>query len=146
VGELAADRAGRAWRRLARRGAATGPASPPATLHDLRKRGKELRYVLELFAGAWEPAAYRELLKELKVLQDCLGEFQDAEVHRDKVRGYAAELLAAGRADAPALLAMGELVAGLGGRQRRAAAESVARVGRFLTDQNRRRVRELVRA
>jgi CHAD domain-containing protein len=144
--ELGAARAARAWRRVARRGAATDAASPPEDLHDLRKRCKELRYVLELFAGVWDPRVYRDLVKELKVLQDCLGEFQDAEVHRDKVRVYAAAMLAGNLADAPTLLAMGELVARLGGRQRRAGGESVARVGRFVTDRNRRRVHDLVRA
>ncbi|MEN3303799.1 MAG: hypothetical protein V7603_1 [Micromonosporaceae bacterium] len=144
--ELGAGRAALAWRRVARRGAATDATSPPEVLHDLRKRCKELRYVLELFAGVWDPQVYRALVKELKVLQDCLGDFQDAEVHRDKVRGYAAAMLAGHLAGAPTLLAMGELVARLGGRQRQAGGESVARVGRFVTEQNRRRIDGLVRA
>lgn len=141
---LAQDRIGRAWRRVARRAAALGPASPPEALHDLRKRAKELRYVLELFAGLCRAQRYRALVTELKAVQDGLGAFQDAEVHRDQVRAYAGAMLADGTADAATLLAMGELVARFGAAQRRAAGAAVARVGGLVTEANRRRVAGLV--
>jgi CHAD domain-containing protein len=146
AGALAADRIARAYRRVAQRAAAVHPGSPPEALHDLRKRCKELRYVLDLFADVCRPVPYRALIRELKIVQDRLGEFQDAEVHRDTVRAYAVEMMAKGLADAPAMLAMGELVAHFGARQRRAAAESVARTGQLTTEDNRRRVAGLVRA
>lgn len=102
--------------------------------------------MLELFGTVWDPETYRDLVRELKMLQDTLGEFQDAEVHRDRVREYAVQMAARGLAGVPTLLAMGELVARLGARQRAAAACSVGRVSRFVTDANRRRVAALVRA
>ena len=54
--ELAADRIGRAHRRVLRQGQAITPDSPPERLHDLRKRCKELRYLLEIFASLVQPA------------------------------------------------------------------------------------------
>src|SRR4029077_17207494 len=48
---LAADRIDRAHRKVLKRGAAITPDSPPESLHDLRKRCKELRYLLEFFAS-----------------------------------------------------------------------------------------------
>src|SRR6516164_8600610 len=47
---LALSTTGRAFRRIAARGSAITPASPPESLHHLRKRAKELRYLLEFFA------------------------------------------------------------------------------------------------
>lgn len=141
---LARDRIAVSWRRVARRAAAINRGSPPAALHDLRKRCKELRYVLELFGTLCHPQPYRALVGELKAVQDSLGAFQDAEVHRDKVRAYAVQMLAAGRAEASTLLAMGELVACFGAAQRRAADQSVIRVSGLAAEANRRRVAGLV--
>jgi len=79
---LALSTTGRAFRRIVARGNAITPASPPESLHDLRKRAKELRYLLEFFAPLHDPVAYRKVVSDLKQLQDCLGEFQDSEVQR----------------------------------------------------------------
>jgi CHAD domain-containing protein len=141
---LASDRIGRAWRRVVKRGVALGPQSPPEAVHDLRKRCKELRYGLELFAFACRRDPHQQLIRDLKVLQDRLGEFQDAEVHRDLIRAYADGMLADGAATAPTLLAMGELVGQFGARQQRAGAEAIATVTRFINERNGRRIADLV--
>ena len=142
--DLAADRTRRAWRRVIRRGAGLTAEAPPERLHDLRKRCKELRYVLEMFGPVFRPEPYRALVKELKVLQDCLGDFQDAEVHRDAVRDHAARMLAAGSATAPALLAMGALTTRLGEAQRLAGQDAASRFGAFATEANQQRVATLL--
>lgn len=143
TGSLAADRIARAYRRVARQGSAItvtqgGDGPPAAELHSLRKRCKELRYLLEFFGSLYDPAAYSSAVRDLRGLQDCLGEFQDGEVQRDQIRAFAAQMLArpggpgAGQPGpgelAATLLAMGELTARLHQRQRR-AGEKVA--GRF---------------
>ena len=51
-------------------------------MHALRKRCKELRYLLEVFRPVCDKTAHRRLVKELKSLQDTLGDFQDGEVQR----------------------------------------------------------------
>jgi CHAD domain-containing protein len=131
AGDLAADRTSRAYRKLTRHGAAITPASPHEALHDLRKRAKELRYVLEFFASLHDPAAYRKALGDLKGLQDCLGEFQDSQVQREEIRVLAEQMLAARAAPAATLLAMGEIAARLAASQdeaRAAFAEQFARL------------------
>ncbi len=99
------------------------PASPDDDLHTVRKRGKELRYLLEFFATLHEPAIHRGAVRELKQLQDCLGEIQDGHVQREAIRALAARMVEDRAAPAATLLAMGELAAQLD------AAASVAREG-----------------
>ena len=49
---VAGERIRKVYRRMVRDGSAIDDDSPAEALHDLRKRGKELRYLLELFGGA----------------------------------------------------------------------------------------------
>lgn len=53
---------------------------PIEVLHDLRKQGKDLRSLLELFAAAYPPERVRDMVKELKAMQDVLGALNDADV------------------------------------------------------------------
>ena len=151
VGSLAADRIARAHRRVVRLGSAltrTGAGHGPSgtDLHSLRKKCKELRYLLEFFGSLYDPPAYRRAVKNLKGLQDCLGEFQDGEVQREAIRRFAMQMLArrgpagAGRQAtvppttaelAATLLAMGELTAQLHARQLRGRAEVADRFAQF---------------
>jgi CHAD domain-containing protein len=88
-------------------------------LHGLRKRCKELRYTLEIFAALHDPVAQRALIDDLKKLQDCLGEFQDTEVQQHAIRAFAAQMLAESShpATVEAVMAMGRLADRLGERQ-----------------------------
>lgn len=136
IGGLAADRIARAYRRVVKLGSAitraqAGGGASGTDLHSLRKRCKELRYLLEFFGSLYDPAAYRRAVKSLKGLQDCLGEFQDGEVQREAIRGFAEQMLARPGARAATLLAMGELTAQLHERQLRGRAEVADRFARF---------------
>jgi CHAD domain-containing protein len=124
------ERVARAHRRVLGPGARITPASPPEALHDLRKRGKELRYLLEIFSDLLPPHA-RGLVKELKGLQDVLGTFQDSEVQRAALATHAEAMLAAGAAPAATLMAMGEIAAQLHDDQLAARAEFDRRFTRF---------------
>jgi CHAD domain-containing protein len=121
---------GRAHRRILAQGGAIEAGSPPERLHDLRKRCKELRYALEFFASLHDQSAHRRALRELKGLQDCLGTYQDCQVQREEIRTLAADLLTAG-VPATALLAMGDLAAHVGERERRARSEFSSRFAAF---------------
>jgi CHAD domain-containing protein len=57
-------------------------------LHQLRKRVKELRYVIELFTDAGN----RPLRKPLKKLQDALGDVQDVSVQREWLMAHVDEV------------------------------------------------------
>ncbi len=111
--DLAVSRTERAYRRIITQGRAIDDSSAPESLHDLRKRGKELRYLLEFFAPLHDPVAYQKVVGDLKQLQDVLGEFQDTEVQRMEIHALADAILAERAAPAATLLAMGELAASL---------------------------------
>ena len=150
IGSLAADRIARAYRRVAKLGSAITAAGaggaagggPPAEhLHALRKRCKELRYLLEFFSPLYDRAAYGRAVRDLRGLQDCLGDFQDSEVQRDALRAFAAQMVAGAAAPgagppepgelAATLLAMGELTARLHERQDRARQKVAGRFAEF---------------
>jgi CHAD domain-containing protein len=145
AGTLAAERTRRAFAKVAKVGAAITPASPHDSLHDLRKRCKELRYALEFFAPLYDPAAYGKVVGDLKRLQDCLGEFQDTEVQIGEIRTLATSMLAAGEAPAVTLLAMGEVTAGLATRQQLARADFERRFAAFADADGQRRMSLLLR-
>ncbi len=131
VAQLADDRIGAANSRVLKAGRRITPSSPPERLHELRKRCKELRYLVEMFGSLHDPAVRWQAERELKSLQDCLGEFQDAQVQREEIGVFAAQMLAERSAPAPTLLAMGEIAACLARRQRQARSQFDARFAGF---------------
>jgi len=141
---LALSTTGSSFRRIVAQGGAITQDSPPESLHNLRKRAKELRYLLEFFAPLHDPVAYRKVVSDLKQLQDCLGEFQDSEVQRAEIHTLADAMLAERAAPAATLLAMGEIAAKLTLSQAEARAEFAARFGRFAGPAGRERVRVLL--
>jgi CHAD domain-containing protein len=143
---LAAATITRAQRRVLAVGQAITDASPAPSLHDLRKRCKELRYLLEMFGSLYDPAEYWQAVRALKDLQNCLGEFQDSEVQRAEIRMFAAQMLAERAAPAPTLLAMGEVAASLATRQRRARTEFGDRFRAFASPASQAKIRALTRA
>ena len=144
AGDLALAQTGRTFRRVAAQGGAITPASAPESLHNLRKRCKELRYVLEFFAPLYDPLAYRKTIGDLKQLQDCLGEFQDSEVQRHEIGALAEAMLAERAAPAATLLAMGEINANLALRQAEARADFAERFARFAGPAGQQRFRALL--
>ena len=145
VAALARQRIEQAFRNVVRRGKRIAADSPSEQVHELRKRCKELRYLLEVFRPLCADAPYRPLIKELKALQDTLGEFQDGEVQREAVREFAALMMEQGAAPPATVLAMGELAAQLDAHQLNARSALVGRLQPFLADENRARVKALVR-
>jgi CHAD domain-containing protein len=141
---LALSTTGRAFRRITALGSAITPDSPPESLHNLRKRAKELRYLLEFFAPLHDPVAYRKVVGDLKQLQDCLGEFQDSQVQREEIHALADAMLAERAAPAATLLAMGEIAAKLALSQAEARADFATRFARFAGPEGQQRVRTLL--
>ncbi|HEX2740682.1 MAG TPA: CHAD domain-containing protein, partial [Rubrobacter sp.] len=66
----------RTWRKAAKR---LDENSSPEAFHDVRKKGKRLRYTLEFVSEVYGKPVQR-LVKPLKALQDDLGDHQDAVV------------------------------------------------------------------
>jgi len=140
VADLAAAKITAADRKALRAGQLITASSPPERLHDLRKRCKELRYLVEMFGPLHDPAQHWQAIRELKALQDCLGEFQDAEVQRARIRAFATLMLAERRVPAETLLAMGEIAAGLARRERKVRSEFDGRFADFASPASQARL------
>ncbi|HEY6277926.1 MAG TPA: CHAD domain-containing protein, partial [Streptosporangiaceae bacterium] len=139
AGQLAAERIRRAHTRVLQPGSRITAGSPPESLHDLRKRCKELRYLLEFFASLHDPAILRQAVRDLKGLQDCLGEYQDCQVQQHELRMFAAQMRADRKVPATALLAMGELAGHIAQREQQARSEFAGRFADFASPANQHR-------
>jgi CHAD domain-containing protein len=137
---VAADRIRSVYLRMVRDGRAIDADSPDTALHDLRKRGKELRYLLEFFGGLFPRDVVKPMVGALKDLQDVLGRFQDRSVQTDSLRA-SADALAAEPGGPDALLAAGLLISALQADQRHARADFAERFAAFAAPRQRALVR-----
>ena len=93
IGEVAGKRIRKVYKRIVRMGRAIESSSPAEDYHELRKKGKELRYLLELFGvKLFDEEAVAPMVKSLKALQDVLGRHQDREVQIAMLRSGAEEV------------------------------------------------------
>jgi len=142
IGELAGERIARVYRRMVKRGRAIGPGTPAAEYHELRKQGKELRYLLELFGRPlYDRRLVRSLVVCLKDLQDVLGRHQDREVQVGMLRSLAPELARA-PGGPQALMATGVLIEALCEDEARAREQFRGAFEDFAAKGMRRAVRE----
>jgi len=146
AGQLADLQLHRTYRTVTKRAKAIGADSPSDEVHALRKKCKEMRYVLDVFKPLCDPKAYNKVVADFKGLQDVLGEFQDGEVQAAALRVFAGEMLKAGQVDAGALLAMGELAARFDVRQRAARKILVRHHDDYFSAKSAAHVDRLVRA
>lgn len=142
IAGLARERIAKLYRKMVREGRRIGPASPDEEFHELRKRGKELRYMLELFgAELFDPEVVTPMVKALKSLQEVLGRHQDRHAQTEQLRSLADEL--AGRPGGPqALIAVGVALRALREDALEARAEFAERFDAFAAKRIRRAVRE----
>ncbi|HEX6392642.1 MAG TPA: CHAD domain-containing protein [Acidimicrobiales bacterium] len=133
----------RAHRRVLRRGKVIDDESPAEMLHDLRKKTKAFRYMLEMFAPLYTGSDLKTAIRELKALQDNLGEFQDSQVQAGAIRHLAEEMLEEKSGSASELMAMGRIADSLETRQLRARAEFANRFARFASPEVTKRYRRM---
>ena len=139
VADVAGERIGKVYRRMVKMGRAIDADSPHEALHDLRKKGKELRYLLEFFASLYPAEVVKPMVATLKGLQDVLGRFQDREVQADALRALGDEI-AALEGGAAALMAMGVLVQRLAEEQAQAREQFAERFDAFAAKPQRKLV------
>ncbi|WP_135080827.1 CHAD domain-containing protein [Terasakiella sp. SH-1] len=112
VGAVADKRIWKTYRRVITEGKAITVSSPAEALHDLRKTCKKLRYLLEFFASLYPPQEIGSLVKELKGLQQNLGDFQDLDVQAETLYEYSSQMMKTGENRPQVYMAMGVLVEG----------------------------------
>jgi CHAD domain-containing protein len=137
VDELASARIAAVYRKMVKLGGAIDDGSPAEALHELRKVGKELRYLLEFFASLYPADVVKPFVKTLKGLQDQLGRFQDREVQANALREWAPEV-----ADHMTLMAMGVLVDRFIREEAAARREFADRFAAFASSEQRALVKE----
>jgi CHAD domain-containing protein len=145
IGEVARRRTWRMYKRVMREGRAITDESPPPELHELRKSCKKLRYLMEFFHCLYKPKAIRALIKELKQLQENLGDYQDLDVQIASLEHFAEEMDQRGVYDAAAARAMEALLATLHAQMDEVRAHFHERFERFSRKETRSLFRELFR-
>ena len=142
IGEVSGERIRKVYKQMLTMGGAIDESSPPEAYHELRKKGKELRYLLELFGVPLFPEEVaKPMIKSLKALQDVLGRHQDREVQIALLRSLGPDVGEAPGGEA-ALMAIGALVARLGEDERAARGEFAGRFAEFSSKEQRRLVKE----
>ena len=137
VRELASHRITRVYRKMVKMGRAIDDDSPAEDLHELRKVGKELRYLLEFFSSLYPSDVVKPFIKTLKGLQDQLGRFQDREVQANALRALAPEV-----GEPATVMAMGVLVDRFMKEEAIARTEFADRFDAFAGKAQRRTVEE----
>jgi CHAD domain-containing protein len=131
--------------RLVTMGRAIDDTSPAEDYHELRKRGKELRYLLELLAmKLFDEEVVSALVKSLKSFQEVLGRHQDREVQITMLRSLAGEVATLPGGPA-ACMAMGVLVDRLQADEHAARGEFRERFAQFAADDQGRLVKDVFR-
>ncbi|HET8979361.1 MAG TPA: CHAD domain-containing protein [Solirubrobacteraceae bacterium] len=137
IGEAAGERIRTVYRRIVHMGRRIEISSPAAEYHELRKKAKELRYLLELFGVKLFDAEHvGSMVKALKSLQDVLGRHQDREVQMAMLHSTAGEV-ATLPGGAAACMAMGVLVDRLERDEGRAREEFGERFDTFASHEQR---------
>jgi CHAD domain-containing protein len=143
AGELVARRIAVLYRRVVRCGRRLGPDSPSADFHAVRRTGKDLRYLLELFGPSLLGSdRVGDLILHLRRLQDVLGRHQDRVVQRALLIAVADEVAGLPGGGA-ACLAMGVLADRLAADARSARTQFSERLDAFSRGGPRREVRRL---
>ena len=96
----------RLYQRLLRDGARCGVGVYSPVLHELRKDGKKLRYLLEAFRALYPQSEVDEVVRRLRKLQGVLGQIVDYHVQRIWLLQWHQDYLAQADADPLTLAAM----------------------------------------
>ncbi|MCG3171685.1 MAG: hypothetical protein CALGDGBN_03326 [Pseudomonadales bacterium] len=132
-----------AYRRVRGPGRRITPESPPEDLHELRKRCKRLRYLLEMYCAAYDSDELPDLLRRLRKLQNVLGDYQDFHTHAALLRELRAEWAGSTPDDAASLALLDRLLAVLADRADEARARFASRFAQFDRPRHHRRRRRL---
>ena len=107
-------------------------------MHSLRIECKKLRYLMEFFASLFPPKEMSTLIRQLKQLQNHLGDLNDLNVQQAYLLHVADDLPLKRKKNRRALVAIGWLVANLEQKKTQAKAESATAFTQFAADANTR--------
>ncbi|MEJ2394895.1 MAG: CHAD domain-containing protein [Candidatus Thiodiazotropha sp.] len=142
IAALSDQRIRKLYGKVMKDGEVIKPDSPAERLHDLRKDCKKLRYLMEFFQSLYPKPEIRAQIKEMKILLDNLGEFQDLQVQAESLEDLGKQLMKEG-APVSTLMAMGILVGKLLERQTKARDEFADLFSGFSSETNRQAFQKL---
>ena len=143
VGDLAGARIAKVYRRMVKM--ETGDRRrQPADAYEIRKKGKELRYLLELHERRCPADVVKPMTKVLKSFQDVLGRHRDREVQATMLRSFS-DAVAAQPNGAEGLMAMGRLIERLEEQEAAARDEFAAHFAEFSSGAQRKLVKDTFR-
>ena len=141
--ELAQQRIFKRYRRIVKSGQRILENTEDELLHALRIECKKLRYLLEFFASLFPPKKIAALIKQLKQLQDNLGDFNDLCVQEEYLLNVAMEFPITDHRSRKTILAIGSLVDMLHQERQRVKGNFAQTFNAFASQANRKLFKEL---
>lgn len=126
----------RRFSKVIKEGRGVGPFSPPEKLHRLRILCKKLRYLLEFFSSLFAQEDIEPAIKQLKRLQDNLGDFNDLTVQQAMLRHSLDTLRPGSRQNQEMAASLGGLLTGLHDEQHLVRKEFEERFREFAEPAN----------
>jgi CHAD domain-containing protein len=126
-----------------RQGVKIKSTSPASDYHQLRKASKKLRYLMEYFQSVYPKEDIRPLIKDIKKLQDNLGEHQDLEVHTENLCTYGREAQKQTDVSPRLLTAIEQICRRFEKRKLQLRKDFRARFDEFSSKENKKRVKAL---
>lgn len=126
----------RRYKRVLKDGLAIQPSTPDAEYHDLRIQGKKLRYAIEFFCSLFPQKDMAMVIKQLKRLQNNLGDFNDLSVQQDMLTDYLSSMRPGSRRKQEVAAALGGLMSNLHQEQVAVKSKFAATFARFSAEKN----------
>ena len=145
IKQLADRRLWKNYKRVLQEGNAINEHSPAEALHELRKSCKKLRYLMEFFQSLYPENQIKHFIKNLKGLQEVLGNFQDYAVQENTLKLFGEEMLN-NNVHANTLLAMGVLIQNLDTLRDNARKDFSAKFAIFKHEENQSVFKSLLAA
>jgi CHAD domain-containing protein len=143
VGELARGVISKRYRRIIKKGQRISEQTPDEKLHELRIDGKKLRYLLEFFTSLFPADQMKRLIKQLKQLQDNLGDFNDLSIQQDFLTEYLETITPQTPQAVILAAATGGLITHLAMDQRRVRSDFLNVFAAFSSHENKLRFKTL---
>jgi CHAD domain-containing protein len=133
----------RRYRKIIKAGGRVDHTSPDDDLHRLRIECKKLRYALEFFRTLYPLEEMKDLIKQLKSLQDNLGRFNDLSVQQDFLRAFLETIDGRKPSAVELAAATGALITRLQLEHRQVREAFVGVFSKFNSEVNRKRYERL---
>ena len=144
--DLARQRIYKRYRRIVNAGQRILKNTEDEQLHALRIECKKLRYLMEFFASLFPPKKINSLIKQLKKLQNNLGDFNDLCVQEEYLLNIASEMPVTDNQSRKTLLAIGGLVETLDKQRVVVKGEFAQTFKTFTAPENKKLFKELFAA